>query len=330
MPPAAPEFRMALLELLRQYQGDRALDVLREGVRLLAEALMELEVSEQVGAGRYERTPERKTYRNGYRERVWETRVGQIPLRIPKLRQGSYFPSLLEPRRRAERALVSVVQEAYVAGVSTRKVDDLVRALGLEGCSRSEVSRICRELDEAMERFRSRPLEGEYPYVWLDAKAVRVRYDGRVVHMAAVVAIGVRQDGSREVLGFNVGASETYEFWAEFLRQLVGRGLRGVRLVISDAHEELRRAISEILAGASWQRSRVHFMRNVLQKLPRHAQGPIAALVRTIFAQPDRAAAGRQLDQVCATLQRRFPQVAHMLQEAAEEVLTYMHFPPES
>jgi putative transposase len=329
MPPAAPEFRMALLELLRQYQGDRALDVLREGVRLLAEALMELEVSEQVGAGRYERTPERKTYRNGYRERVWETRVGQIPLRIPKLRQGSYFPSLLEPRRRAERALVSVVQEAYVAGVSTRKVDDLVRALGLEGCSRSEVSRICRELDEAVERFRSRPLEGEYPYVWLDAKAVRVRYDGRVVHMAAVVAIGVRQDGSREVLGFNVGASETYEFWAEFLRQLVGRGLRGVRLVISDAHEGLRRAISEILAGASWQRSRVHFMRNVLQKLPRHAQGPIAALVRTIFAQPDRAAAGRQLDQVCATLQRRFPQVAHMLQEAAEEVLTYMHFPPE-
>jgi putative transposase len=340
MPPAAPEFRMALLDrwvpfglgkhqLLRQYQGDRALDVLREGVRLLAEALMELEVSEQVGAGRYERTPERKTYRNGYRERVWETRVGQIPLRIPKLRQGSYFPSLLEPRRRAERALVSVVQEAYVAGVSTRKVDDLVRALGLEGCSRSEVSRICRELDEAMERFRSRPLEGEYPYVWLDAKAVRVRYDGRVVHMAAVVAIGVRQDGSREVLGFNVGASETYEFWAEFLRQLVGRGLRGVRLVISDAHEGLRRAISEILAGASWQRSRVHFMRNVLQKLPRHAQGPIAALVRTIFAQPDRAAAGRQLDQVCATLQRRFPQVAHMLQEAAEEVLTYMHFPPE-
>jgi putative transposase len=181
-----------------------------------------------------------------------------------------------------------------------------------------------------MERFRSRPLEGEYPYVWLDAKAVRVRYDGRVVHMAAVVAIGVRQDGSREVLGFNVGASETYEFWAEFLRQLVGRGLRGVRLVISDAHEGLRRAISEILAGASWQRSRVHFMRNVLQKLPRHAQGPIAALVRTIFAQPDRAAAGRQLDQVCATLQRRFPQVAHMLREAAEEVLTYMHFPPES
>jgi len=231
MPPAAPEFRMALLELLRQYQGDRTLDVFREGVRLLAEALMELEVSEQVGAGRYERTPERKTYRNGYRERVWETRVGQIPLRIPKLRQGSYFPSLLEPRRRAERALVSVVQEAYVAGVSTRKVDDLVRALGLEGCSRSEVSRICRELDEAMERFRSRPLEGEYPYVWLDAKAVRVRYDGRVVHMAAVVAIGVRQDGSREVLGFDVGASETYEFWAEFLRQLVGRGLRGVRLV---------------------------------------------------------------------------------------------------
>lgn len=252
MPPVAPDFRMALLELLRQYQGDQALDVLREGVRLLAEALMELEVSERVGAGRYERSPERKTYRNGYRERAWDTRVGRIPLRIPKLRQGSYFPSLLEPRRRAERALVSVVQEAYVAGVSTRKVDDLVRALGLEGVSRSEVSRICSELDEAMEGFRSRPLEGDYPYVWLDAKAVRVRYDGRVVHMAAVVAIGVRQDGQREVLGWDVGASETYEFWAAFLRQLVERGLRGVQLVISDAHGGLQRAISEVLAGASW------------------------------------------------------------------------------
>lgn len=184
MPPVAPDFRMALLELLRQYQGDEALDALREGVRLLAEALMELEVSERAGAGRYERSPDRKTYRNGYRERAWDTRVGRIPLRIPKLRQGSYFPSLLEPRRRAERALVSVVQEAYVAGVSTRKVDDLVRALGLEGVSRSEVSRICAELDEAMEGFRSRSLEGDYPYVWLDAKAVRVRYDGRVVQLS--------------------------------------------------------------------------------------------------------------------------------------------------
>jgi putative transposase len=250
MPPVAGDFRMALLELVRQYRDDTQVDALREGVRLLAEAFMEAEVREQTGAGRYERTPERKTYRNGYRERLWDTRVGTIPLRIPKLRQGSYFPSLLQPRRRAERALLSVVQEAYVAGVSTRKVDDLVRALGLEGMSRSEVSSICAELDDAMERFRSRPLEGEHPYLWLDAKAIRVRQDGQVIHMAAVIAIGVRLDGQREVLGFDIGAAETYEFWVEFLRGLVRRGLHGVRLVISDAHEGLRRALAEILAGA--------------------------------------------------------------------------------
>ena len=329
MPPVAGNFRMALLELVRQYQDDAQVDALREGVRLLAEAFMEAEVREQTGAGRYERTPERKTYRNGYRERLWDTRVGTIPLRIPKLRQGTYFPSLLQPRRRAERALVSVVQEAYVAGVSTRKVDDLVRALGLEGMSRSEVSRICAELDDAMERFRSRPLEGEHPYLWLDAKAIRVRQDGQVVHMAAVIAIGVRLDGQREVLGFDVGAAETYEFWVEFLRGVVRRGLHGVRLVISDAHEGLRRALAEILAGASWQRSRVHFMRNLLQRVPKHAHAMVAALVRTIFAQPDHDAARRQVDQVCAMLQRRFPQAVALLQTAADEVLTYMQFPSE-
>lgn len=325
------EFRMALLELLRQYQGEPEVDALREGLRWLAQQLMELEASEVVGAGRYERTPTRTTYRNGYRPRRWDTRVGTVELQIPKLRRGSYFPSLLEPRRRAERALLAVVQEAYVHGVSTRKVDELVQALGVVGMSmsRSEVSRICAELDEHMERFRNRPLEGEYPYVWLDAKGVRVRQEGRVVNCAAVIAVGVRETGEREVLGFDVGAAETYEFWLGFLRSLLSRGLKGVRLVISDAHEGLKRAIAEVLAGATWQRCRVHFMRNLLARVPRHAQSMVAALVRTIFAQPDRASARQQLEQVASSLERRFPQVASLLREAAEEVLAYMDFPPE-
>lgn len=221
-------------------------------------------MSELVGAERYERTETRKTYRNGYRVRPWETRLGSIELKIPKLRKGSYFPSLLERRRRAEKALVAVIQEAYVHGVSTRKVDELVRALGLDGVSKSEVSRLCAELDERMERFRNRPLDAEYPYLWLDAKAIKVRQDGRVVNMAAVVAVGVKASGEREVLGFDVGAAETYEFWQAFLRSLVARGLRGVRLAISDAHEGLKRAIAEVLTGASWQRCRVHTIRTQL------------------------------------------------------------------
>jgi len=322
------DLRMALLELLSKYKDEGQLDALREGVRLLAQALMELEVSEEIGAERYQRTVERKTYRNGYRKRRWDTRVGTVQLKIPKLRKGSYFPSLLEPRRRAERALVSVIQEAYVQGVSTRKVDELVKSLGLEGISKSEVSRICEELDDALEGFRSRPLTSEYPYVWLDAKVVKVRQDGRVVPMAAVVAIGVRATGKREVLGFDVGAAESYEFWLEFLRSLVARGLKGVRLVISDAHGGLKRALSEVLAGASWQRCRVHFMRSLLSRVPKHAQAEVMAWVRTIFAQPDRGMARRQLELVAAHLEGRFPKVAGLLREAAEEVLAYMAFPP--
>lgn len=325
----AADFRMALLELLRQYQGQPEVDTLREGLRWLAQQLMEAEVGELIGAARYERAPWRATYRNGYRPRRWDTRVGTVELQIPKLRRGSYFPSLLEPRRRAERALLAVVQEAYVHGVSTRKVEELVQALGMVGLSKSEVSRICGELDERMERFRSRPLEGEYPYVWLDAKGVKVRQEGRVVNMAAVIAVGVRETGEREVLGFDVGAAETYEFWLGFLRSLVARGLKGVRLVTSDAHEGLKRAIGEVLAGASWQRCRVHFLRNLLARVPKHAQSMVAALVRTIFAQPDRSSAHRQLEEVASTLQRRFPQVASLLREAAEEVLGYMDFPSE-
>jgi len=322
------DLRMALLELLSKYKDDGQLDALREGVRLLAQALMELEVSEEIGAERYQRTAERKTYRNGYRKRRWDTRVGTVQLKIPKLRKGSYFPSLLEPRRRAERALLSVIQEAYVQGVSTRKVDELVKSLGLEGISKSEVSRICEELDEVVERFRNRPLTSEYPYVWLDAKVVKVRQDGRVVPMAAVVAIGVRATGEREVLGFDVGAAESYEFWLEFLRSLVARGLKGVRLVISDAHGGLKRALSEVLAGASWQRCRVHFMRGLLSRVPKHAQAEVTAWVRTIFAQPDQGMARRQLELVAEHLEGRFPKVAELLREAAEEVLAYMAFPP--
>jgi transposase-like protein len=274
------DLSIALVDLLRKHQDDPQWDLLREFVRMMAQALMELEVSQQVGAGPYERSQPRKTYRNGYRERDWDTRVGTIRLRIPKLRTGSYFPSLLERRRRAEKALLAVIQEAYVEGVSTRKVDELVKALGMEGLSKSQVSRICQEIDEQLRPFRERELVGEYPYLWLDAKVVKVRQDGRVVAMAAVVAIGVRETGEREVVGYAIGPAESYEFWCAFLRELVRRGLKGVKLVISDAHEGLKRAIAEILAGVSWQRCRVHFLRNLLAHVPKHAQAMVAALVR--------------------------------------------------
>ncbi|EKP95364.1 IS256 family transposase [Thermaerobacter subterraneus] len=323
------DFKMALLELLRKHQGEPEADALREGLRWLAQKLMELEVSELVGAERYERTETRKTYRNGYRVRPWETRLGSIELKIPKLRKGSYFPSLLERRRRAEKALVAVIQEAYVHGVSTRKVDELVRALGLDGVSKREVSRLCAELDERMERFRNRPLEGEYPYLWLDAKAIKVRQDGRVVNMAAVVAVGVKASGEREVLGSDVGAAETYEFSQAFLRSLVARGLRGVRLAISDAHEGLKRAIADVLTGASWQRCRVHFMRNLLARVPKYAQPAVAAQVRSIFAQPDAVTARQRLQQVADELGARYPKVAALLHEAENDVLAYMAFPAE-
>jgi len=319
------DLRMALKELLDKYQENG--DALREGLRLLAEALMELEVKEKTGAERYERSPFRKTHRNGYRLRRWDTRVGTIRLRIPKLRKGTYFPSFLEPRKRAERALLSVVQEAYVQGVSTRKVDELVKSLGLEGISKSEVSRVCQKLDEAMEEFRNRPLSSEYPYVWLDAKVVKVREDGRVVSMAVVVAIGVRATGEREVLGFDVGACESHAFWVRFLRGLVRRGLRGVKLVISDAHEGLKRAIEQVLTGASWQRCRVHFMRDLLSDVPKGSREEVAAWVRTIFSQPDQEAARKQLEVVTRFLEGRFPQVAESLREAEEEILSYMTFP---
>ena len=322
------DLRLALTELIRK--GDITnLDFLREGVAIIARALMEMEVAQKTGAELGERSPDRRNYRNGYRDRAWDTRVGRIDLRIPKLRQGSYFPSLLEPRRRAERAVVAVVQEAYVQGVSTRKVDDLVQALGMTGISKSEVSRLCAELDEAVQAFLKRPLTSKYPYLWLDAKYIKVREGGRVVNMALVIAVGVRETGDRELLGLSVGVGETEPFWTEFLRELTARGLQGVRLVISDAHEGLRQAIAKVLLGASWQRCRVHFMRNLLAHVPKGMQQMVAALVRTIFAQPDQASAKAQLGKVAESLEVRFPKAAQMLLDAEEDILAYMAFPTE-
>jgi putative transposase len=321
------EVRMALAALLRKAEAEPGVDVLREGVRMLAEALMELEVEQHLGAARHERTPERTGQRNGYRERTWDTRVGTVGLRVPRARDGSYFPALLEPRTRAERALVAVVQEAYVAGVSTRRVDDLVKALGLDGISKSQVSRLCAVLDAEVERFRNRPLTVAYPYVWLDATFVKVRDAGRVAAQAVVVAVGVTMDGVREVLGVDVGPSEDGAFWLTFLRSLLARGLQGVRPVISDAHAGLRQAIGATVHGAAWQRCRVHFVRNALALAPKGAQQLVAATIRTVFAQPTAEAARGQWRQVADGFRGRWPRLAQLLDEAEDEVLAYLGFP---
>jgi len=320
---------IALMEYLRNMGFEPDEGFLQEALQRLTQTVLELEAAKQIGAGHYERTPERKTYRNGHRERVWETRVGEIPLRIPKVRDGSYFPSLLEPRRRAEKALLAVVQQAYVEGVSTRRVDDLLQALGLTGIDKSRVSRICKELDEVVERFRSRPLEGQYPFVWLDALYLKVRDNHRIVSQALVIATGVRESGEREVLGFALGASEEEAFWLDFLRSLVRRGLNGVQLVTSDAHEGLKAALGKVLIGASWQRCRVHFMRNLLAHVSRGDKSVVAAALRTIFAQPNRQAAGIQVAEVVQAMQRRWPKAAELLAEAEDDILAYMAFPPE-
>jgi len=302
-------------------------DWLRETVRHLVQEVMEAEVRAQIGAGRYERAEERTAYRNGYRLRPWDTRLGTLALSIPKLRSGSYFPSFLEPRRRAEQALVSVVAEAYVQGVSTRKVEALVQALGIDALSKSEVSRLCAVLDEQVTAFRTRRLDAVYPYLWLDARYEHVREDGRVQSMAVIVAYGVRADGVRDVLGVDVGLSEDVALWRAFLQDLVARGVHGVRLVISDAHAGLKQAIAEVFVGASWQRCRVHFLRNVLARVPKSAQAMVAATVRTIFQQTSRADAQTQLHQVIAAFEPRFPGVVRLLTEAEEEIITFYDFP---
>jgi len=320
---------IALKQYLINIGLEEDADFLRQGIQLLSQMLMELEVEQQVGAGKHERTPERTNYRNGHRQRTWKTRVGEIDLAIPKLRKGSYYPSLLEPRRPTEKALLAVIQEAYLKGVSTRKVDALLKALGLTGIDKSSVSRICKELDHTVEEFRNRPLQESYPYVWLDALYLKVRQNHRVVSLALVIAIGVDDTGERHMLGFDLGASEDEEFWLAFLRSLVKRGLRSVQLVISDAHEGLKKALSQVFTGASWQRCRVHFMRNILAHIPRRDKRAVADAVRMIFNQPDRYAADLQLHGLAQNMEVLYPQAAKLLVEAEEDILAYKTFPRE-
>lgn len=321
----ADDVRMALSEVLGKAAAGE--DFLRDGVRVLAQALLELDVEQHVGAGRYERSAARTDQRNGYRERQWDTRVGTVELRVPRVRDGGFVPSLLEPRTRAERALVAVVQEAYVAGVSTRRVDGLVKALGMTGISKSQVSRLCGDLDAEVTRFRTRSLSAAYPYVWLDATFVKARDDGRVSNQAVVIAVGVSADGQREVLGLDVGPSEDGAFWLRFLRELVARGLHGVRLVTSDAHEGLRQAIGAVFHGVSWQRCRVHFVRNALALVPKSAQQLVAASIRTAFAEPTPALARQRWRQVADSFRERWTRLADLLDEAEADVLAYLTFP---
>ena len=321
--------RMTLLDLLNKDEQGADPGFLRDGVRLLAQELMDAEVTQLAGAGLHERSENRLTYRNGYREREWDTRVGTVDLQIPKLRQGAYFPSLLEPRRRHERALLAVVQEAYVHGVSTRAVDSLAEALGLKGISKDQVSRICKELDGQVTAFRTRRLDAEYPYLMLDATFEKVRENGRVISMAVLIATGVKATGEREVVGVDVGPAEDLEFWRAFLRQLVSRGLSGVRLVTSDSHLGLKQAVAEVLVGATWQRCRVHFMRNALATVPKLAQQMVAATLRTIFAQPDALSAHDTVERVCRLFEKRYPALVACLQEAETDILAYYGFPVE-
>ena len=277
-----------------------------------AQRLMALEVEGLTGAGHGERSANRINHRNGYRERGWETRAGHVDLRIRKLRKGSYFPGFLEPRRTAEKALTAVIQEAYVQGISTRSVDDLVQAMGMSGISKSQVSRLCGEIDDKVQSFLDRPLEGNWPYLWLDATYIKVREAGRIVSVAVTIAVAVNDQGRREVLGMAIGASEAATFWTEFLRSLARRGLRGVELVISDDHKGLKAAVTRIL-GATWQRCRVHFMRNLLAHARKQGRRVAAAFVATAFAQEDAAAAKTQWRQVADQLRPKARGLAELM-----------------
>lgn len=319
------EDKIALRALLEK--GSDA-SFLRDTISFAAQRLMELESESLCGAGHGERSPERVNQRNGYRERDWQTRAGTVELRIPKLRKGSYFPAFLEPRRLAEKALTAVVQEAYVQGISTRAVDDLVRAMGMEGISKSQVSRLCGEIDERVRTFLNRPIEGEWPYVWLDATYVKARRDHHIVSVAVIVAVGVNTDGRREVLGMSVGHSEAETFWVEFLRSLARRGLRGVKLVVSDAHEGLKAAITKVL-GATWQRCRVHFMRNALAYAGKTQRRIVSAWIGTAFAQDDAPAARKQWRDVADQARPRVPKLAALMDGAEADVLAYMNFPAQ-
>ena len=322
---------MGAAELLRKYlESPAGSDLLGEMVKMAAELLMDAEVDAVCGAGYGERSEQRVNSRNGHRERRWDTRAGTVTLEVRKLRRGSYFPSLLEPRRRAEQALVSVVCQAYVEGVSTRRVDDLVRSMGIEGMSKSQVSQLAKSLDEKVAEFRNRPLDaGPYTYLWLHALFHKVREGGRVVSVATVIATGVNAEGHREILGLDVFTTEDGAGWTAFLRGLVARGLSGVALVVSDAHEGLKNAIAAVLPGASWQRCRTHAMRNLLTRVPKAAQAMVATLVRTIFAQSDDKQVKAQFDRVVDQLEEKFPAAAELLVDAEADLLAFSSFPPE-
>ena len=316
---------MTLKALLEKGSDD---DLLREMIAFVANRMMDMDVEGLTGAAHGERSAGRVNHRNGYRERAWETRAGTVPLEIPKLRKGSYFPGFLEPRRAAEKALTAVIQEAYVQGVSTRSVDDLVKAMGMTGISKSQVSRLCAEIDERVHAFLDRPIEGSWPYLWIDATYVKVREGGRIVSVAVIIAVAVNTDGRREVLGMEVGPSEAEPFWTKFLRSLTRRGLRGVKLIISDAHVGLKAAAAKVL-NSTWQRCRVHFMRNALAHVGSKQRQMVAAAIRTAFTQETEKAAHAEWRAVAGRLRGRFPKLADLMEEAEDDVLAHMGFPKE-
>jgi putative transposase len=314
---------MALAELAEK--GADA-DFLREMIQYVAQRLMELDVEGLCGASYGERTSERQNSRNGYRDRQWDTRAGSVDLKIPKLRKSSYFPGFLEPRRTAEKALTAVIQEAYIQGVSTRSVDELVQSMGMTGISKSQVSRLCEEIDERVDAFLTRPIEGDWPYLWIDATYLKVRQSGRIVSVAVIIAVAVNTDGVREILGIAIGPSEAEPFWTEFLRSLTRRGLRGVKLVISDAHEGLKAAAAKVFS-CTWQRCKVHFLRNALAHAGKGQRQMVLALINTVFAQETQAAAVDQWRAVADQLREKFPKLAELLDEAEMDVLAFMGFP---